>query len=415
MAKEISPARISAYTILLRVDSDDSNSAELIAENQKKLEGPDRGLCHQIVLGTLRKQFFIDRIIDSMTKGKKLDKEVRIILRLSIFQLKFLDRVPDYAVVNDAVNLVLRTGKASAKGLVNAVLRGFLRSGEKIEFKDGLDRLSTETSHQRWLIEKWSKDFGEVMAEGIARANSEEPSIEYRLTPKGISSGLNVPSDADSQKLIELAEQGFIYIQDFGSQMVAETIRLEKGERMLDVCAAPGGKASIIAMNNPDAIVIAGDVSFRRAQTMRAIFARQESRIPVLVFDAEKELPFQDEAFDLVFVDAPCTGTGTIRRNPEIGARISREEIATAANRQSAILDTASRLVKRGGRIVYSTCSLEREENEDVCETFISRHSEFEKIELEERKGTIAKDGFLRTFPHLHGTDGFFIASFLKK
>jgi 16S rRNA (cytosine967-C5)-methyltransferase len=417
MPKEISPARITAYSILLRMDSGDSNSAELLAENQKQLEGPDRGLCHQVVLGTIRRQVLLDRLIESMTRGKRLDPEVRTILMMSIFQLRFLDRVPDYAVVNDAVNLAHRAGKASAKGLINAVLRGYLRKEVKLEFADEIDRLSVETSHPRWILEKWIADFGRKNAEEIARANCIEPSMEYRLTPKGVTAGISIDGNdtVDAEKLIDLADQGLIYIQDRGSQLVAETIELQRGERLVDVCAAPGGKASLIAMNNPDAFVFAGDVSLRRAQTMRSIFLRQDNRIPVFVSDAEKMLPFQNETFDVVFVDAPCTGTGTIRRNPEIVTRISPTEIGQSALRQSRILDAASLMVKSGGRLIYSTCSLEKEENEEVCESFLSRCQGFGKISLIERLGTVSKDGFLRTFPNLHGTDGFFVAAFLKK
>ena len=417
MPKEMSPARVTAYSILFRMDSGDSNSGELLAESQKRLEGPDRGLCHQVVLGTIRRQALLDRVIDSMTRGKKLDREVRTILRLSIFQLRFLDRVPDYAVVNDAVNLAHRAGKASAKGLINAVLRGYLRQDVKLEFADELDRLSVETSHPRWILEKWIADFGLQNAEEIARANCIEPSMEYRLTPKGRNAGILMDADGavDTEKLIDLADDGLIYIQDRGSQIVAETIVLQKGERLVDVCAAPGGKASLIAMNNPEAFVFAGDVSLRRAQTMRSIFLRQECPIPVLVFDAEASIPFEGRSMDAVFVDAPCTGTGTIRRNPEIASRISLDEIRTSALRQSRILDSASLMVRSGGRLIYSTCSLEKEENEEVCESFLSRHSGFEKISLTEREGVVLSDGFLRTFPNLHGTDGFFVAAFLKK
>jgi len=417
MPKEISPARVTAYSILLRMDSGDSNSAELLAENQKDLEGPDRGLCHQVVLGTIRRQALLDRLIEAMTRGKRLDPEVKTILRMSIFQLRFLDRVPDYAVVNDAVNLAQRGGKASAKGLINAVLRGYLRKEVKLVFADDLDRLSVETSHPRWILEKWISDFGRRSAEEIAHANCVEPSLEYRLTPKGLKAGISLEGESgvDTEKLIDLADQGLIYIQDRGSRLVAEMIELQRGERLIDVCAAPGGKASLIAMNNPDALVFAGDVSMRRAQTMRSIFLRQDCRIPVLVFDAEGAIPFEAQSFDAVFVDAPCTGTGTIRRNPEIASRVSPEEIDKAASRQSGILDSASRLVKDGGRLIYSTCSLEKEENEQVCESFLSRHSGFVKISLPGRDGAVQSNGFLRTFPNLHGTDGFFIAAFLKK
>lgn len=415
MTKDISPARLSAFSILNRIDKGESNSAELMAEAQGKLQPADRSLCHIIVFGTLRSQSLLDRIIAALTKNRKLDREVRIILRLSLFQLRTLDRVPDYAVVNDAVNLTVKAGKSSARGLVNAVLRGFLRGDFKYGFADHLDELSVETSHPRWLIEKWVRDFGADDAEEIVRANRTEPGLEFRLTPKGLSRGLSDLEDMDVEQAIRLSEEGLIYLQDRGSQIVAETISLRDGDRFLDVCAAPGGKSGLVSMRNPVATVVSGDVSLKRADRMKRIFSKQESAIPVLVFDATRDMPFEDETFDVVLVDAPCTGTGTIRRNPEIPIRISLEEILVSANLQRRILDVSSRLVKKGGRLIYSTCSLEVEENEAVAQDFLLTHSEFEKIDIEARDDSMSKNGFLRTFPHLNGTDGFFVASFLKK
>lgn len=415
MTKDISAARLFAFSILKKIDKGESNSAELMAEAQEKLQAADRSLCHIIVLGTLRTQNLLDRIIGALTNNRKMDREVRVILRLSLFQLRFLDRVPDYAVVNDAVNLTVKSGKASARGLVNAVLRRFLRGDFRHGFADHLDELSVETSHPRWLLEKWVKDFGVDDAEALARANRTVPGLEFRLTPKGLSRGLSDSEEMDAEQVIRLSEEGLIYLQDIGSQLVAETVSLREGDRFLDVCAAPGGKSGIVSMRNPGATVICGDLSLKRAIRMKGIFAKQEAAIPVLVLDASMHVPFADESFDCVLVDAPCTGTGTIRRNPEIPLRITKEEILESASRQRRILEVSSRLVKEGGQLIYSTCSLEVEENEAVSEDFLKAHPEFEKKILSVDANAISKNGFLRTFPHLNGSDGFFVASFLKK
>ena len=417
MTKEISPSRVFAFSILKRLESGESNSAELLAEVQERMQPADRSLCHAIVLGVLRRQLMLDRIIGSITREKRLDSEVRVILRLSIFQLKFLDRVPDYAVVNDAVNLAVKAGKASARGLVNAVLRRFLRGDFTIGFTDALDELSAETSHPRWLLEKWVDDFGAEDAELIARANRSEPDLSFRLTPKSIERGFSEGDfeGAGPEDLIRFSEEGLIYLQDRGSQIVAESVNLKVGETFLDLCAAPGGKSGMIALRNPGACVIAGDINLRRAKRMKSIFQRQNSLIPVVVLDTGSGLPFDDGFFDCILVDAPCTGTGTIRRNPEIPLRITKQDLIDSSKRQLQILESVVPLLRSGGRLLYSTCSLEREENEDVCEEFISRNPGLLKERLTESEKALAERGFLRTFPQVHGTDGFFISSFLKK
>jgi len=358
MIKKISPAREAAYSILQKIDSGESNSAELIAAAQGKLLAADRALCHQIVLGTLRKQVLLDRAIDFLANGRKLDSEIRTILRLSLFQLHFLDRVPDYAVVNDAVNLCKKNKKLSAKGFINAILRRFIRDEVVVDAVDGLEVLSIETSHPRWLLEKWTEEFGAEEAAGIARANCIEPKLEYRLTPKGVARK-TVVNSSEADVLIRLASDGVIYLQDKGSQMVGGLIQLERGAKFLDVCAAPGGKAGIISMNNPGALVVAADLSRSRVASMKEIFRRQDAEIPVMNLDAEKEFPFLDETFDCVLIDAPCTGTGTIRRNPEIALRITPSDLKRSAERQLKILNRAKGLVRSGGRLIYTTCSLE--------------------------------------------------------
>jgi 16S rRNA (cytosine967-C5)-methyltransferase len=203
--------------------------------------------------------------------------------------------------------------------------------------------------------------------------------------------------------LRELAANGQIYLQDEASQLVAQTVNLQPGERALDLCAAPGGKTTLMAARAGDsALIIAGDRSAKRLETVvRTSDLHNLSSIKSVVLDAAQQLPFADRTFDRILVDAPCSGTGTLRSNPEIRWRISENDIRTLAAQQKLFLKRAARVLKPGGQLVYSTCSVERDENEDVIGAFVESHTDFQSINT------------TRTWPHREGTDGFFLASFL--
>jgi 16S rRNA (cytosine967-C5)-methyltransferase len=218
-------------------------------------------------------------------------------------------------------------------------------------------------------------------------------------------------------KLRELASEGLIYFQDEASQLVAQVLDARAGERVLDVCAAPGSKTTHIAARAGNhALVVAGDLYEHRVRTLFETSARQKSvAIRALVYDAEVALPFADGSFDRALVDAPCTGTGTLRRNPEIRWRISPSDMALLSARQKRILYNTSELVRRGGRLVYSTCSVEPEENEQVVSDFLRERRGFEQVAVQAPAALLTEKGAARTWPQRDGADGFFIAAFLRR
>jgi 16S rRNA (cytosine967-C5)-methyltransferase len=218
-------------------------------------------------------------------------------------------------------------------------------------------------------------------------------------------------------RLRELAREGLVYLQDEASQLVAQVLDAQAGERILDACAAPGSKTTHIAARAGNrALVLAGDLYEHRVRTLLETSARQKSlAIRALVYDAEVALPFAPGSFDRALVDAPCTGTGTLRRNPEIRWRISPSDIALLSARQKRILGNASELVRRGGRLVYSTCSVEPEENEQVVQAFLRERQDFEQVAVPAPAALLIENGAARTWPQRDGADGFFIAAFERR
>jgi 16S rRNA (cytosine967-C5)-methyltransferase len=419
---KISPARRAAFDILYRIEADMAFSSVLLPAFEDELQAADRALCHGLVLGVLRKQLYLDRLIEDLTKSKKLDLAVRIALRMGIYQLRFLDRVPNYSAINESVNLVQRARKTSAKSFVNAVLRRASTSTPSLTFEDEIDRVSIETSHPRWLLEKWISEFGEEDAARIAAANNEMPRTAFRYIADAPESeyehsqfvdGCYVAPSIDI-RLRRLADAGDIYFQDEASQLVASVAARSPGARLLDVCAAPGGKTAQIAQARTG-LVAAGDLHASRVALLKSTCERQHpGRVAIVQYDAEQGLPFGEGSFDVVLVDAPCSGTGTIRHNPEIRYFLQPGDFAEISGKQLRILINASKLVRRGGQLIYSTCSLEREENELVCRHFLGGSAEFTQTPSSVPERFHTPVGFARTFPHRDAMDGFFIAEFVR-
>jgi 16S rRNA (cytosine967-C5)-methyltransferase len=423
LAKEISPARVAAFRILEQVDSG-AFSSGLLAAEEPRLQPVDRALCHELVLGVLRWQLLLDRIVEHFSKRRieSLDQPVRIALRLGLYQLRFLTRIPASAAVNESVNLVRAARLSSAGAFVNAVLRRATREPEydpAAEVSDPIEKVAIRTSHPAWLIERWAKWMGLDEAESFAHANNLVPPTAFRVVAnKGnqseVVSKLSAAGAAlESSHVVEgawrvsgatpllreLSAAGEIYLQDEASQLVAQLLDAKPGESVLDLCAAPGGKTTMIADRTGDrAVVIAADRSTTRMETVAATTKlHQLQGVKPVILDAAEQLPFARETFDRVLVDAPCSGTGTLRRNPEIRWRLTSDDIPVLAEQQKRILSGALEMVKPGGRLVYSTCSVEREENEEL--TAECRLPPLKTI---------------RTWPHRDGCDGFFITAFEK-
>ena len=420
MAKGISPARLAAFKILQQVE-DGGYSSVLLAAEEPRLQAVDRALCHELVLGSLRWQLLLDTIVEHFSKRRieSLDLPVRIALRLGLYQLRFLTRIPSPAAVNESVNLVRMARLSSAAAFVNAVLRRAVREPDydpAAEVSDPLEKIAIETSHPVWLIERWATSFGLEEAQAFAHANNLVPPTTFRVVVNRAeesevlsrlsAAGATFESSTIAKgawrvtgrtaMLRELSAEGKIYLQDDASQLVAHVVDIKPDERVLDLCAAPGGKTTLMADRAGDgALIVAADRSPTRIDTIVTTMHLHElNNIKPVLLDATEQLPFWNGSFDKVLVDAPCSGTGTLRRNPEIRWRLSPADIPALAQQQKRILGMATKMVKPGGRLVYSTCSVEREENEEVI-----AQSGLRPLET------------IRTWPHRDGCDGFFITA----
>jgi 16S rRNA (cytosine967-C5)-methyltransferase len=344
---KVAAARAAAFGALMAVERG-AWSAEALASKSGLLDSRDAGLASDIVFGTLRRQGEIDAEVQACSKRatEKLDAAVRIALRMAIYQIRFLDRIPAHAAVSNSVELVRRAGKSSAAAFVNAVLRRALR--EPV-------RVAETKSTPAWLFSRWASQYGEEPATAIARASLTPPGRFIRAT--GTPPGGAEATDIPGCYRLDAGSPGEYRFQDIGSQAVVPLLDLQSGQTFLDVCAAPGNKTAQ-ALETP-LRAVACDLHLSRARGLTSL------GIPVAVIDATKPLPFNRQ-FDRILVDAPCSGTGTLSRNPEIKWRLKETDIADLQRRQTAILRNALALLRSGGILVYSTCSLEREENEDV-------------------------------------------------
>src|SRR5882724_1657359 len=447
----LSPARRTAFEILRRVENEGAYASSLLATMDERLRGDDRALCHELVLGVLRRQLWLDRVLDHFANRRieSVDLPVRLALRLGLYQLRFLARVPPSAAVNESVNLVGAAGLRSAAGFANAVLRRATREPDydpAAKVSDPIEKLAIESSHPSWLVERWADALGLEEAGRLALANNEPAPVAFRLTSRTIedadqaqriigeltAAGVEVrPSQIapNSWRVIghkhallhKLTGEGLIYLQDEASQLVAHLLDARTGDRVLDVGAAPGSKTTLIGALAPRAMIVAGDLHQHRLRVLRELATAQgNDSIQAVVADATGVLPFAKASFDRVLVDAPCSGTGTLRRNPEIRWRLKASDIDELSAKQEQILAQAAVMVRPGGRLLYSTCSLEIEENEAVAADFMNTYSEFEPSRLNPRLLNGLADlgtatGTIRTWPHRHDVDGFFITAFRRR
>jgi 16S rRNA (cytosine967-C5)-methyltransferase len=442
----ISPARVAAFDILLRVDREDSYASELLHSSRYAgLSSADHGLATELVMGVLRWRSWLDSHIAERSSQKltRLDPEVLIALRLAAYQLLFLDRVPQRAAIHESVELVKRARKRSAAPFVNAVLRKFAGVATPDAGASNIGKaktpaeLASSSAHPLWLLERWIQDFGFEAALNICAHNQRIPETAIRLSNAKIADELRsqniqlspghlltsayrvVSGDVSATRQFR---DGQVVIQDEASQLIS--LLVGHGANFLDCCAAPGGKTRTLAERNPNASIIAMELHPHRARMLRKLVAA--TNVQVIAADV-RNLPLI-ALFDRVLADVPCSGTGTLARNPEIKWRLKPADLPDLHARQLAILQSAMLRVSPEGKIVYSTCSLEREENSSVVEKAMSVDHSFRVLdcrgELERLRSrgelrwedieSLTSGPYLRTIPGVHPCDGFF-AAILKK
>jgi len=450
----VSPARAAAFDILLRVERESSYASDLLhAHAYEHLSTPDHALATELVMGVLRWRSRLDADIATASSQplQKLDLEILIALRLALYQFLWLDRVPQRAALHESVELVKRARKRSAAPFVNAVLRK-LASAPRIRDVNEPEASSPAAigralAHPLWLVERWTSEYGLPSAHQICQHNQSipvtairlrTPTAEQHLNQEGIT--LAPGSLLASARRVEVGDitktqafrSGEVVIQDEASQLVAALVGHDlSGERsqILDCCAAPGGKTLAIADHNPTAAITAVELHPHRARLLQKLLharSSQSHRIQIVTADAQ-HLPVSQQ-FDRVLADVPCSGTGTLARNPEIKWRLTLDDLAQLQSRQLAILRSALAQVAPGGRLIYSTCSLEKEENEIVVEQALSENHTFRLLdcrpELERLKApgqltwpdpaSLTRGPYLHTIPGVHPCDGFFAAVFEK-
>jgi 16S rRNA (cytosine967-C5)-methyltransferase len=407
-----------------------------------QLSPQDRNLCTTLVFGTLRLQMVLDAECRKFLSRPDLTlpEDAMLALRVGAYQLLFLDRIPTHAALFESVEWCKHSEGARQSGLVNAVLR-------KVAALPKYRSFDSQLAYPQWMIARWKKVYGAEACRKICEQGQTEPETALRLLDEDAeetlrSQGVALLPGNFLAKARRVAEGGakavnespeaaaHAQLQDEGSQLVAEL--LGRGTRILDACAAPGGKTAILLQNNPDAEMLACDLHPARLETMRKRLGTTMNldHVEFLVADATKLTGVGP--FDKILCDVPCTGTGTLARNPEIRHRLQPEEFVRQAERQQEILSACMRLLKPGGRLLYSTCSLEPEENDAVVEACLGSsqnpRGQWRKIDLRgefnrlEREGIVGgdhvealrtsgfRDGCLRTLPGVHPCDGFFAA-----
>lgn len=441
--------RQAAYLTLLRIEKERSYADILIDQELQEggLTGPDRGLYTELVYGTLRKQGTLDHIMSqfSNTPLGKMERSVILLLRLGLYQMFFLDRIPVSAAVNETVNLAKQYSSRSA-GFINAVLRSADRGRDTVSYpdpdKEPTAWLAAKHSHPLWITEGWLEQLGFAEAAELAAAMSAPPpftirvnrlkgdreALLKRLQAEGVTAvsclyapdGLTVTSSISLAGLKSFSE-GLFAVQDEASQLAALLLSPQPGDAILDLCAAPGGKATYLAeLTGDNCTLIACDRNPRKLALIREVVERLGIKnITVTLLDATKPLEKLGKGlFDRILIDAPCSGLGVIHRNPEGKWWKEPSDPMRLAITQRAILGNAALRLKPGGVMVYSTCSTSLEENEQVLDNFLQQHRDFmiEPVSktVPQTLAMQTERGFFRSWLHKHGMDGFFAARLIK-
>ena len=438
-------ARASALEILRRVETGDAYASVLLRTSGTS--GRDMALTTELVYGVLRRRMWLDHLIGSFSSRplKEIDFALLLILRLAVYQILFLDRVPDHAAVNEAVRsarTVARGGRTGA-AFVNGLLRTMIRKRSRIpappdpaRAKDPAAALALSGSHPEWLVRRWVGRFGlEETQRLIAAANAPAPQAlranRLRTTSSDLAARLSAegvrtrPSavlpdflivEEGSPQRTRAFDEGLFYIQDEAAGLVVAMVGATARMTILDACAAPGGKATALAeMLGAEGLVVAGDRHPARLRLLTQNAKRLGVRCAIVAADMAAAPPLRPEArFDAVLVDAPCSGTGVIRRHPELRYRLSPEDLPRFTAIQSSLLARGAALVRPGGALVYAVCSLEPEEGSERIQALLASHPEFQPEDPAVGAGNSAlcasdpAGPALVTLPHRDAMDGFF-------
>lgn len=439
-------ARSIAINILDDIEQNGAYSNISIEKHlrNKNISNVDRGLIRELVYGVLENKLYLDYGIRSYSKLrlKKIDKSILNVLRISFYQLLYLDKVPNFAVVDEAVNLSKKINFRT-KGFVNALLRNFIRNDFSIDLekirKNKEEYLSIKYSHPLWLVQRWIKEFGEEFTKNLLKANNETPNLSVRVNTlkttkeelikvleendlmvkecKYANDGLILGHVSRLDKL-EPFKKGLFQVQDESSMLVASVLDPKPNEKVLDICAAPGGKSTHMAqlMKNQGEI-LARDIYEHKLNLIRENVNRLGIKnINTQIWNATEIDLSKIEYYDKVLVDAPCSGFGIIRRKPELRYNKTDEDIVEISNLQFEILKAASKYVKENGVLVYSTCTIEEMENEQLINRFLKENKDFsiEKINNQKMSNLVDERGLVKLYPNVIGTDGFFIAKLRK-
>ncbi|OZM58546.1 16S rRNA (cytosine(967)-C(5))-methyltransferase [Lottiidibacillus patelloidae] len=439
-----------ALDILLQIEKNQAYSNLLLNQkvNEANLNRKDIGLLTEIVYGTIQRKNTLDFYLEPfIKKQKKIETWVIVLLRLSCYQMVFLDRVPSHAVINEAVEIAKKQSHKGISGMVNGVLRNLQRNDLRNldEVTNQEERLAIELSHPTWLIKRWLNQFGEEVTREMCQVNLKPPQVTVRVNQMKANvdemltilseEGLEVERGDLSEDAIKVItgnvpntksfQDGFITIQDESSMLVSRALGPRPSEIVLDSCAAPGGKSTHIAeMMEGSGNVVSIDLHDHKVKLIGKAAERLKlENIETKAIDSRKlhEI-YEKETFDRILIDAPCSGFGVIRRKPDIKWAKKEQDINNLASIQRKIIDAVAPLLKKGGTLVYSTCTLDKEENENIVEAFLNNSNEFTLDDtlmerMPEKLSDIVKNnkGMIQLLPHYFQTDGFFIACLKKK
>lgn len=443
-------AREEAYLILSKVISRGAYSNIEIRKklNSSGLEKLDKALVTEIVNGTLRNMIYIDWVLSKFSniKEEKISANIKNILRCGVYQIIFLDKIPDSAVCNESVELAKKYGNIGSSKFVNGLLRNIVRNKGTIGYPDKgklAEYLSVKYSHPVWLVEKWLKDFEDKFTEELMKSNNDVPPLTIRINKlktnkqeviddlegHGVACSEGLYNEeavsvrgTSSIESLEIFNKGFFSVQDESSMLVSKVMNPKPDSLIIDVCSAPGGKAAHMAelMDNKG-LIIARDIHQHKLDLINKACSRLGINIiKTQLFDALSIDKAYIGAADGVLVDAPCSGLGLLRRKPDLRWKKKPDDLDSLSNIQYEILKSASLYVKKGGALIYSTCTLNKNENIEIVKNFLAANDGFylddiENLIPQNLYAPDAKEGYLELFPHIHNTDGFFIARLIKR